>query len=260
MFLRNRPELELIRRLIDLKPKNDTLRVAVLGCSTGAQAYSVMWRIRSARPDLKVILYAVDISRQAVEIAKSGAYTLTAPQLTATNIIAQMTTAEVEELFHRSGDVVTVRPWISEGINWHVADVGDREALAMLGSQDLVVANNFLCHMDALEAERSLRNIARLVSPHGYLFVSGVDLDVRTRVASDLGWTPVQELLEEIHDGDPWLREVWPFLYGGLEPLNKRRRDWRIRYAAAFQLVPKPPSPSTEEKDEVCADVQSHAV
>ncbi len=256
LFLRNRPELELIRRLIDLKRKNDTLRVAVLGCSTGPQAYSVMWRIRSTRPDLKVILHAVDISRPAVEIAKSGVYALAAPQLTASNIVERMTTAEVEELFDRGGDVLTVKPWVKEGINWHVADVREPEIVDMLGPQDLVVADNFLCHMDALEAESCLRNITRLVSPYGYLFVSGIDLNIRTRVACDLGWTPLQELLEEIHDGDPWLRRLWPFEYGGLEPLNKRKRDWKIRYAAAFQSVPRASSPSPQHEDEVCAHVQ----
>ena len=101
----------------------------------------------------------------------------------------------------------------------------------------MVIANNFLCHMDPSEAERSLRNVARLANPHGYLFVSGVDLDIRTKVATDLGWNPLQELLEEIHEGDPGMKGFWPWHYGGLEPLNKRRRDWRLRYAAAFQLI-----------------------
>jgi hypothetical protein len=78
-----------------------------------------------------------------------------------------------------------------------------------------------------------------LVSPNGYVFVSGIDLDIRTKVACDLGWQPLEELLDEIHEGDPDMRRIWPFHYGGVEPLNKRRRDWRIRYAAAFQLVPK---------------------
>jgi len=66
--------------------------------------------------------------------------------------------------------------------------------------------------------------------------VSGIDLDVRSKVSIELGWKPVRELLEEIHDGDPCLRSCWPFHYGGLEPLNKRRKDWRTRYSAVFQL------------------------
>jgi SAM-dependent methyltransferase len=237
-FLRNRPELELIRRLIERLKTTDNFRVAVLGCSTGAEAYSVAWRMRSARPDLKFVLHAVDISRQAVEFGKCGKYSLTASELTNTDIFERMTMAEIEELFDKDGDVVTVKSWIKEDIKWHVGDVGESEILEALGPQDFVVASNFLCHMTPSMAERCLRNIARLVSPGGYLFVSGIDLDIRTKVANELGWKPLQELLEEIHEGDPGMRSFWPCHYGGLEPLNKRRQDWRIRYAAAFQLVP----------------------
>jgi SAM-dependent methyltransferase len=237
-FLRNRPQLELIRRLLERSPKAAELRVAVLGCSTGAEAYSVAWRIRSARPDLKLVLHAVDISSLAVEVGKRGVYSLVTSQLTNTDMFERLTQAEIAELFDRDGDMVTVKSWIKEGIKWRVGDVGEPEILAALGLQDIVVANNFLCHMDDPTAERCLRNIARLVSPHRYLFVSGIDLDIRTKIADDLGWSPVQELLEEIHEGDPGMRSYWPCHYGGLEPMNKRRQDWRVRYAAAFQLAP----------------------
>jgi hypothetical protein len=86
------------------------------------------------------------------------------------------------------------------------------------------------------EAEHCLRNIARLVAPGGYLFVSGVDLDVRTKVARDLGWTPLEELREEIHAGDPGMKGFWPWHYAGVEPLDKARQDWEVRYCAAFRL------------------------
>jgi hypothetical protein len=101
----------------------------------------------------------------------------------------------------------------------------------------MVVASNFLCHVARGDAERCLRNIVRLVSLGGYLFVSGVDLDVRTKVALDLGWQPVPELIREIHNGDPSVRADWPWQWWGLEPLNQRRRDWRTRYAASFRIV-----------------------
>jgi chemotaxis methyl-accepting protein methylase len=246
-FLRNRAELELIRRLLDQKSKGDTLRVSVLGCSTGPEAYSVAWRIRSARPDLKLVLHAVDISRQAVEFAERGAYSLATPQLADTATCSAMTAAEMADMFQRDGDVMTVKSWIREGINWQVGDAGDSIIVDDLGSQDMVVANNFLCHMDAPEAERCLRNIAKLVSPYGYLFVSGIDLDVRTKVASDMGWEPVQELLTEVHEGDRALGSRWPCHYAALEPLNKRRPDWKLRYSAAFRLVPPATPPKREE-------------
>jgi SAM-dependent methyltransferase len=114
--------------------------------------------------------------------------------------------------------------------------VGGPEILGTLGLQDIVVASNFLCHMDDALAAACLRNIGRLVAPQGYLIVSGVDLDVRTKVAEASGWNPVQELLEEIHEGDPVMRNLWPCHYAALEPVNKARPDWRRRYAAAFQV------------------------
>ena len=237
-FLRNRPQLELIKRLIDRRAEADLLRVAVLGCSTGVEAYSIALRIRSARPDLKLDLHAVDISKRAVEFGKCGRYSLVASQLTDTNIFERMNETEMMELFDRDGDTVTVKSWIKEAINWRVGDVTEPETISALGAQDIVTANNFLCHMPPVMAERCLRNIARLVRPYGYLVVSGVDLDVRKKVAEDLGWRPVDELLEEIHEGDPCMKTFWPWHYAGLEPLNKKRSDWKRRYAAAFQVLP----------------------
>src|SRR5262249_43763381 len=100
-FLRNRPQLELIRRLLKRSHKTGVLRVAVLGCSTGAEAYSVAWRIRTARPDMKLILQAVDISKRAVQVGTCGKYSIVAPQVTNTNIFERMTDTEIEEMFDR---------------------------------------------------------------------------------------------------------------------------------------------------------------
>jgi hypothetical protein len=74
------------------------------------------------------------------------------------------------------------------------------------------------------------------VRPGGYLLVTGVDLDVRTRVALDLGWKAVPELRAEIHDGDPLVRADWPWQWWGLEPFDRRRPDWETRYSAVFRI------------------------
>jgi chemotaxis methyl-accepting protein methylase len=235
-FLRNRPTLELIRRLVERRLTADPVKVAVLGCSTGAEVYSIAWSILSARPDLRLVLHAIDISKRAVEIGKSGVYSTVSSEFTGKDIFDRISEAEIEELFDSNGNVFTVKSWIKEGIEWHVGDAGKAEIVELLGPQDIVVANNFLCHMEPTAAERCLRNIAHLVRPNGYLFVSGIDLDIRTKVAKDLGWHPLQDLLEQIHNGDPRMGYDWPWNYSALEPLNRRRRDWRLRYAAAFRL------------------------
>src|SRR5712692_5456531 len=193
-FLRNRPQLELIRRLADQKSKGSTLKISVLACSNGAEVYSILWTIRSARPDLKVIMHAMDVSKEILEVAQKGVYSLKAPELVEAPIFARMHVEEMQEMFDsdREVDQVKIKSWIKEGIVWLLGGGGDLEILNVLGPQDMVVANNFLCHMDPPDAERCLRNIARMVNPGGYLFTSGIDLDIRTKVALDLGWKPVR--------------------------------------------------------------------
>src|SRR6266478_3651006 len=236
-FLRNRPALELMRRLAGQKSKGATLRIAVLGCSIGAEVYSILWTIRSARPDLKVLLDAVDISKEILSFAEKGIYAPDTSQLVGASIFERLTKAEMVEMFDWEGDQAKVKSWLREGITWQLQDAADPEIIKVLGPQDMVVASNFLCHMAPTDAEKCLGNIGQLVSPGGYLFVSGVDLDVRTKVAVDLGWEPVPELMTEIHDGDPSVRADWPWEWWGLEPLNRRRHDWQIRYAAVFRIA-----------------------
>jgi len=235
-FLRNRPELEMIRALSNQRAEGSALRIAVLACSNGAEVYSVLWTIRSARPDLKLIVHALDISSEILEIAKKGVYSLGENALVHAPILERLTDEEMASLFDMEKNQVRIKPWIMEGIQWHVGDAGDPDLPRRLGPQDMVVANKFLCHMAPPDAERCLRNLAQLVSPGGYLFVSGIDLDIRTKVAVDLGWVPVPGPLEEIHNGDPSVRRDWPWRYWGLEPFDGKRRDGRVRYAEVFQL------------------------
>jgi chemotaxis methyl-accepting protein methylase len=235
-FFRNRPALELIRRMVGDKAEGSTLKIAVLACSAGAEVYSICWTIRSARPDLKVIMCAVDISEEILNFAEKGIYTPDTCELVGCSIFDRLTAHEMEQMFDWEGDQARVKPWLREGITWQLGDACSPELIQLLGPQDIVVASNFLCHMEPLLAEGCLRNIAGLVDRGGYLFVSGVDLEVRAKVADELGWRPIPELLEQIHDGDPDLRAGWPVEWWGLEPLNRRRRDWQLRYAAAFQL------------------------
>lgn len=105
-----------------------------------------------------------------------------------------------------------------------------------VGQQDMVFANNFLCHMSPESADKCLRNIVKMVKPGGYLFVSGIDTDVRSSVARDLALEPVTELLKEAHNGDRTLIKDWPFKYWGLEPFDPERPDWAVRYASVFQV------------------------
>ena len=258
--------MELMCRLAGQKPYGAKLAIAVLGCSKGAEVYSFLWSLRKVRPDLKITLQAVDISQDIVDFAKEGAYSLRGPaglktlnQLDMTeeeklfwltykdqgfnqseSIFQRMESSEIDAMFDRNGDQVKVKPWLAEGIIWRLGDATAPELIHALGPQDIVVANRFLCHMEAAAAESCLRNVGRLVKPGGYLFVSGVDLDVRIKVAKDAGWNPVSDLAREIHEGDFSLAKGWPFEWWGLEPFCEQGPDWRFRYSSVFRVGETP--------------------
>jgi len=236
-FLRNRPQLALAGRVAEQVNHESGLRIAILGCSIGAEVYSILWAIRLKRPDLKIVTIASDISREALEFAEKGVYPLEGCELTDEKIFARVTEQEKLELFHSEAAGMRVKAWLKEGIRWRIADVADPDLVHALGQQDIVFANNLLCHMVPGDAEKCLRNIAKLARPGGYLFVSGVDLDVRAKVARELKLEPVTDLIEDIHNGDPALIKDWPFRYWGLEPFDKRRPDWKFRYASVFRVT-----------------------
>jgi chemotaxis methyl-accepting protein methylase len=257
-FLRNRAELELMRRLLGQKSVGSTINIAVLACSKGAEVYSVLWALHSTRPDLKFRIHAIDISQEILNFARKGVYwfdrrdvstgkvdtdvanqndlALNTSKDQNAPVFGRMTSDELESMFEIEGNQAKVRSWLKEQITWLRGDAGDPALASVLGPQDIVLANRFLCHMDVNAAEKCLRNIARLVKPGGYLFVSGIDLNVRTKVARDLGWKPVPDLIRDIHEGDPSLRQGWPLQYWGLEPFWDDRSDWSIRYASVFQI------------------------
>jgi chemotaxis methyl-accepting protein methylase len=257
-FFRNRAELQLLNQLLERRQLDSHVQVTILGCSKGAEVYSFSYSMRCARPDLDINLHAVDIDSDVLEFAKEGIYSLrrTHPvhescspraiqseDLTSrtfgdqnSSVFERMSADEIDAMFDCEGERASVKRQFREGITWHSGDAGDPKLVDAFGRQDIVVANRFLCHMQPEHAEACLRSLSRLVKPGGYLFVSGVDLDVRTKVAKELGWTPVSEMIEEIHEGDPSLRKDWPLQYWGLEPLDKRREDWGIRYTSVFQI------------------------
>src|SRR5262245_658674 len=75
-FFRNRAELRLLTRLAERKESGADLDIAVLGCSKGAEVYSIIGTLRQARPDLNIKVCGVDISAEILEFAKEGTYSL----------------------------------------------------------------------------------------------------------------------------------------------------------------------------------------
>jgi chemotaxis methyl-accepting protein methylase len=242
-FLRNEPLILVIRDLVDANFKlGDRVRLCSMGCSTGAEIYSVLWAIRKARPDLRIDAIGTDICESALAKARAGCYSRNDPEIVGPYcppepaVLAEDT---IHELFDDHGDQLKTKAWIAEGVRWVVADLRDARAIAALGPQDIVLANNFLVHMKPPQAAACLSILAEAVNPGGLFVCRGVDLDLK-KLFLGLQLTPVALRIEEIHNAAPFLDTPrhWPWKYCGLEPLDKSRADWVQRYAAVFRKSP----------------------
>lgn len=227
-FFRNLPQLELLRDLLFEKPGGAPIKIVSLGCSTGAELYSLLWLLRTARPAQGVQALGVDTEEECIQAASRGVYPCRVVE------VAEVPATSHEQLFTRERKTLVVQDWLKETTTWAVGDACSSDLVAQFGRHDLVLANNFLCHMSPEDAEACLRNLVQLVAPHGYLVVSGVDLDLRSRVLEGLGFVPVTARCEEIHAAED-RHAAWPLRSWGLEPMDRTRQDWAARYATIFR-------------------------
>lgn len=235
-FFRNVPQLDALAHLVRGRKSDAALRVAVLGCSTGAEVYSAVWTVRSARPDLTVECVGLDISESAVLAARQGIYASDSRELEGVSAEA------LDLVFDRHNSSFVVKELVLKGVKLLVGDACDKRLSEILRPQDIVMANNFLIHHLDREAEACLYSIEKLLVPSGAFFVWGVDLDVKTRVMKVLGMEPLPFNLENIYQADRVALEAWPLKWWGLEPLDKARPDWIVRYCTVFRKPEKSPS------------------
>jgi hypothetical protein len=227
-FFRNVPQLELIRDLVLQTPPGVPVKIASIGCSTGAELYSALWLIRRARPTQAIQALGIDRAEDCIQAASRGVYPFRVVE------VAGMAQTGYEGLLTKEGKTLVVQDWIKEAVTWAVDDACSSDLVARFGLHDVVLANNFLFAMSPELADACLRNLTRLVAPKGYLVVSGVDLDLRSRVLGELGFRPVTTRCEEIHTAED-VHAAWPLRFWGLEPIDRTRPDWPARYATVFR-------------------------
>ena len=228
-FLRNRPQLEILRALAEERNCREPLRLIVLGCSHGAELYSAVWAIREGRREFPMSAIGVDISNGAIEAARAGRYAADS------RLVMKLSDLEKKALFSLDGEWLRVKDWIRDGATFSAGDAFCDESPVKPGSQDIVIVNNVLIHMDDRGAEKCLVRACGLLAEKGFIFCHGVALSIRSRVVCRLGLVPVLDRMEDIYEADLKARGVWPLQYWGLEPISKRRHDWRIRYCSVFQ-------------------------
>lgn len=157
-------ETQIIPKIFERKGAGQQVRVWVLGCATGEEAYSIgiLLREHMARMDSapQVQIFATDIDGRALATARVGRYR--------TNIEADMTGERLARWFVREGDTYCVVKELREMCIFSQHNVIKDAPFSKL---DLVSCRNLLIYLNAELQNRVIPLFHFALLPERYLFL-----------------------------------------------------------------------------------------
>jgi chemotaxis methyl-accepting protein methylase len=210
------------------------LQIVVVGCSNGAEAYSISSVLLRREPRIDFVIRAYDIDEGAIRQAREGRYSRE-------EVSANLTIDDglVGQTFDVIGDTYQVRRQVAERVTFAVANALDADLPKRAEPADIVFAQNFLYHLKPSKSRQAFANICRILRPTAALFVDGMDLDLKEELTRLQGLAPLDWRIAEIHD-ETWKERgwAWPSIYWGQEPFSGSRKGWERRYATIFLTMP----------------------
>jgi chemotaxis protein methyltransferase CheR len=207
----------------------EALKVTVMGCSTGAEAYSIASILRKRHPDLTFTVYAYDIDKGCIDKAKSARYTQ--EEVLNNKII---TSDFINDTFDKVDGYYVIKSDIRKHVHFDVADALNPNLREQIGTSDIIYAQQLFIHMKHKQAVKGFKNICRLLNPRAALFIAGMELDMLVNLTRGNNLIPCEYKVQEIHNEIGITEGGWPYVYWGLEPFMTFRKDWQRRYSTIF--------------------------
>jgi two-component system CheB/CheR fusion protein len=157
---------EAIPEMIKDKQPGDPIRVWVVGCSTGEEAYSIAILLKEYLQDtnqkwnFKIQVYATDIDKRAIDSARQGLYPA--------NIAADVSPERLERFFVKEDDHYRVKKDIREMIIFAVQNVLVDPPFTKL---DLLSCRNLLIYLSSELQKKLFPLFHYTMNPGGVLFL-----------------------------------------------------------------------------------------
>jgi chemotaxis protein methyltransferase CheR len=206
------------------------LKIIVVGCSNGAEPYSIASVLNHCRPDLSFHVKAYDINPESVRKAQSARYQ---PSEVYNN--KSITPDFIQATFDIDDETYIVKDAVRKNVEFGLVDALDTNLQDKTGKADILFVQNLLFHLERSKAIQAFRNVFRVLEPQAALFIDGLDLDLREKYTQKQCLKPLDFKIEEIHNEARRARGVgWPYHYWGLEPFMSNPKNWRRRYSTIF--------------------------
>jgi PAS domain S-box-containing protein len=167
---------DILPRLLKDKGPQDQIRIWVIGCATGEEAYSLAMLCAEhaigALDSPKIQIFATDIDATAIEQAREGLYTV--------NDAADVSPERLSRFFTREHGEYRIRREIREMVLFAQHNVLKDPPFSRL---ELITCRNVLIYLDDTAQERVLESAHFALNPGGFLFLGSSESIDR---ASDL--------------------------------------------------------------------------
>jgi len=154
---------ELLADLVKTKPENSKIRIWVPGCSTGEEAYSIAIILREcmneARKYFNVQIFATDIDKNAIDIARIGTYT---------GIKQDVSKERLKKFFISSGNQFHLKKEIREMLVFAPQSVIKDPPFTKL---DLISCRNLLIYFNSELQRKIIPLFHYSLLPKGLLFL-----------------------------------------------------------------------------------------
>jgi two-component system CheB/CheR fusion protein len=154
----------LLSDVLAEKPRDDSVRVWVPGCSSGEEVYSIAIILRECmdklKKNFKVQIFGTDIDTDGIDTARAGLYP--------TSIVSDVTPERLKRFFVAEGDSFRIKKEIREMAVFAVQDILKDPSFTKL---DLLSCRNLLIYLDAELQKKLLPLFHYVLKPDGILFL-----------------------------------------------------------------------------------------
>jgi two-component system CheB/CheR fusion protein len=161
-------EQQVIRPLVERKDARTELRAWVPGCATGEEAYSLAMvlieAMQAARKSRAVQIFASDVDRGALELARTGIYPET--------IAADLTPARLQRFFVPEGHTYRVTKELREAVTFAPQNLLTDPPFSRL---DLISCRNVLMYLEPEAQRRVIPLLHFALAEGGHLLLGSAD-------------------------------------------------------------------------------------
>lgn len=135
-------------------------------CSSGEEAYSLAILLKECFPGelATTKIVGIDLSPEVVERAQKGLYSDYSTR--------HCTDQQRASYFKKAGNQYELVPYLRRLASFHVGNLMDPASLRTQARPDLVLCRNVLIYFDKESKAKVLHNLAAVLLPPGYLFLS----------------------------------------------------------------------------------------